>query len=70
MHNDFERFCVSSHDDDFGDSSVESLSGLVGSFLELTFLSSLSDESLNFDGQIVFGKGSSSALCFFFHFNN
>lgn len=67
VHHNFKRLCVSSHNDDFGNTSVERLSGLIGSLLQLTLLGSLSDEGLDFDGQIVVGKGCCSALVFFVH---
>lgn len=43
MEHDFEGICVSCDDDEFGDTSVKSFGGLVGSLFDLFEGSALAD---------------------------
>jgi len=60
VENNLERVCISSNYDDFGDTSVESFCGLVGSLLDLLKGGALGDQVINFGGEIFSGKRGSS----------
>lgn len=63
MQQDFNWLSVRSHDDDFGDTAVESLGGFVGTLLGLLVVGGLLDEIQKCDGQICVCQGE----CFFGH---
>lgn len=57
VQQDFNRLGISSHNDDFGDATVECFGGLVGTLLGLLVVGGLLHEIEKCDGQICICHG-------------
>jgi hypothetical protein len=57
MKKNLERFSVSSHDDDVRDTAVQSLGGLVGTFLELLVVGCALDKVHESYGELRISEG-------------
>ena len=62
MEEDFQWFSISSHNDQFTDSSVESFGGFVGSFLDLLETGCLLNQVHDSASEFIISKRSGSRI--------